>query len=100
MIVIRVVGSLYGLFQIDSIRDKQHWGKKKKKQKHFKICETTVAGAAVSEWPWSGTEAGTAAVQLKTINFSANSNNFFVLHKINEKKKKKSARRVNRFLPT
>lgn len=58
MIVIRVVGSLYGLFQIDSIQEKQHWGKKKKTM--------TVAGDALSEWPWSGTEAGPAAVDQHT----------------------------------
>lgn len=34
----------------------------KEKKKHFKVCETTVAGDAVSEWRWSGTEAGTAAL--------------------------------------
>lgn len=34
----------------------------KEKKKHFKVCETTVAGDVVSEWRWSGTEAGTAAL--------------------------------------
>lgn len=84
---VMIVGSLYGLFQIDSIREKQQWGKKKKKN-ILRFVKQQLLEMQCQSGPGLGLRLGQQLwihTRLEIIHFSANSNNFFAVHTINEK---------------